>query len=58
MYEKKPENLGLLGVAVPEARWIENGVCINCIWFAITFLVQQDLLNCFWKHMQESVLCL
>jgi alkylation response protein AidB-like acyl-CoA dehydrogenase len=49
MYEKAGD-LGLLGVAVPEAWWIRNGVYQLC-WFAITFLVPGSFSTALLAHI-------
>jgi hypothetical protein len=55
VYEKAGD-LGLLGVAVPEATY--GGLeWYQLCWFAITFLVQQDLSQLLLEHIRESVLC-
>jgi alkylation response protein AidB-like acyl-CoA dehydrogenase len=49
-------DLGLLGVAVPEAYGGLGMGFVSTCWFAITFLVQQDLSQLLGAHT-ESVLC-
>jgi alkylation response protein AidB-like acyl-CoA dehydrogenase len=54
-YEKS-RDLGLLGVAVPEA-YGGLGMGFVSTMVAITFLVQQDLSQLLLEHIRESVLC-
>jgi alkylation response protein AidB-like acyl-CoA dehydrogenase len=55
MYEKAGD-LGLLGVAVPEAYGGWNGVCINYVGLRLHFWLQ-DLSQLLLEHIRESVLC-
>jgi hypothetical protein len=56
MYEKS-RRFRSLGVAVPEAYGGLGMGLYQLCWFAITFLVQQDLSQLLLEHIRESVLC-
>jgi hypothetical protein len=49
----KAGDLGLLGVIVPEAWAVRNGICINYVEL-ITFLVQQVLSQLLWSTYRNQ----